>query len=105
MASITGKETSQEVLVRRFLFSRGLRFRKNVKLLPGAPDIVLPKFKTVIFVHGCFWHGHEGCPRAKLPETNKEFWEKKILGNIKRDKENYELLKKMGWKTIDCLAR
>lgn len=86
MASISRKETQPEILVRKFLFNQGYRYRKNVKTLPGKPDIVLPKYKTVIFVHGCFWHGHKNCKAAKLPETRKEFWANKIKANILRDK-------------------
>lgn len=87
MASISRKETQPEILVRKFLFNQGYRYRKNVKTLPGKPDIVLPKYKTVIFVHGCFWHGHKNCKAAKLPETRKEFWANKIKANILRDKK------------------
>ncbi len=99
MSRISGKETKPEILVRKFLFSQGFRYRKNVKDLPGKPDIVLPKYKTVIFVHGCFWHGHN-CPAAKLPDTNREFWERKIASNKKRDRKNIMKLKKAGWKVI-----
>lgn len=87
MASISRKETQPEILVRKFLFNQGYRYRKNVKTLPGKPDIVLPKYKTVIFVHGCFWHGHKNCKASKLPETRKEFWANKIKANILRDKK------------------
>ena len=86
-------------MVRKFLFSNGFRYRKNVKDLPGKPDIVLPKYKTVIFVHGCFWHGHD-CPAGKLPETNKIFWKNKIDENKKRDKKNYRKLREEGWKVL-----
>jgi len=99
MSKISGKDTKPEIIVRKFLFANGFRYRKNVKDLPGKPDIVLPKYKTVIFVHGCFWHGHD-CPAGKLPETNREFWERKINGNIERDKRNQEKLKALGWKVI-----
>ena len=99
MSKISGKETKPEILVRRFLFTNGFRFRKNDKRYPGKPDIVLPKYKTVIFVHGCFWHGHS-CSAGKLPETRKDFWIEKINGNIERDKKNISLLKKQGWKVI-----
>lgn len=100
MSKISGKETKPEILVRKFLFSQGFRYRKNVKGLPGSPDIVLPKYKTVIFVHGCFWHGHKGCKSSKLPETNTEFWEKKISGTKQRDAHKYKALKQAGWKVI-----
>ncbi len=99
MSKISGKETKPEILVRRFLFARGFRYRKNVKILPGKPDIVLPKYKTIVFIHGCFWHGHN-CPAGKLPETRKKFWQKKINGNIERDKRNKSELESMGWRVI-----
>jgi len=99
MSKISGKETKPEILVRKYLFSKGFRYRKNDNHLPGKPDIVLPKHKTVIFVHGCFWHGHH-CKAGKLPETNKEFWESKIDSSIGRDKKNQRELKKLGWKII-----
>jgi DNA mismatch endonuclease (patch repair protein) len=99
MSHISGKETKPEILVRKFLFANGFRFRKNVKDLPGKPDIVLLKYKTVIFIHGCFWHGHT-CKRGTLPTTNVEFWETKIGGNVERDKQNVLELKKQGWKII-----
>lgn len=99
MSKISGKETKPEILVRKFLFSNGFRFRKNVKDLPGKPDIVLPKYKTVIFVHGCFWHGHT-CKRGTLPETNREFWVEKIGKNIERDDHNITELREKGWYVI-----
>lgn len=100
MSKISGKETKPEILVRKFLFAHGFRFRKNDKKLPGKPDIVLPKYKTVIFVHGCFWHGHNNCKKSKLPETRKEFWEQKINKNIIRDTKNIKDLEDLGWKII-----
>lgn len=100
MSKIHSKDTKPEVLFRNALFKRGFRYRKNVKSLSGSPDIVLTLYKTVIFIHGCFWHGHKNCKKSKLPETRKEFWEKKINGNIKRDKRNLKDLKKEGWKVI-----
>ena len=100
MSNISGTETKPEVIVRKFLFSNGFRYRKNVKTLPGKPDIVLPKYKTVIFVHGCFWHNHKRCKKSKLPETRKAFWQKKILGNAERDKRNIRKLRKDGWIVI-----
>src|SRR5690606_20085781 len=100
MSKISGKETKPEILVRKYLFANGFRFRKNVKTLPGKPDIVLPKYKTIIFVHGCFWHGHKDCKKSKLPETRKEFWTSKITNNIERDQGNKEELKKLGWNII-----
>jgi len=99
MSKISGTETKPEILVRKYFFSKGFRFRKNDKRLPGRPDIVLPKYKTVIFIHGCFWHGHH-CKAGKLPETNKEFWENKINSNMERDKKNQHKLEKLGWKII-----
>lgn len=100
MSKISGKETKPEILVRKFLFSQGYRYRKNNKKLPGKPDIVLPKYKTVIFVHGCFWHGHKGCKYSALPTSHHEFWAKKIGGNIDRDKLVIKSLKALGWKVI-----
>jgi DNA mismatch endonuclease, patch repair protein len=100
MSHISGKETKPEILVRKLLFAKGFRYRKNVKTLRGKPDIVLPKYKTAVFIHGCFWHGHEGCVKANLPDTRKEFWENKISGNIIRDKEDINILKKDKWKVI-----
>lgn len=99
MSKIYGKETKPEILVRKYLFAHGFRYRKNVNDLPGTPDIVLPKYKTVIFINGCFWHGHN-CRKGKLPTTNIEFWTKKINGNIERDKINYNLLYQTGWNII-----
>jgi len=99
MSKISGTETKPEILIRKYLFSKGFRFRKNDKRLPGRPDVVLPKYKTVIFIHGCFWHGHH-CKAGKLPETNKEFWENKINSNMERDKKNQHKLEKLGWKII-----
>jgi len=100
MSKIRGKETKPEILVRKYLFSKGFRYRLHDEKLPGKPDIVLPKYRTAIFIHGCFWHGHLGCKRAKLPTTNTEFWEKKISANIERDKRNIEKLKSEGWNVI-----
>jgi DNA mismatch endonuclease (patch repair protein) len=100
MSKISGKDTKPEILVRKFLFSKGFRYRVNDKQYPGSPDIVLPKFKTAIFIHGCFWHGHPGCKASRLPETRKEFWEKKINDTKLRDKRKTGALEKMGWNTI-----
>lgn len=99
MSKISGKETRPEILVRKYLFARGFRFRKNEKRLPGKPDIVLPKYRTAIFVHGCFWHGHN-CKAGKLPETRNEFWTKKISETKNRDEKNRGELEKLGWKVI-----
>ena len=100
MSSIRSKNTKPEMVVRRYLFSRGFRFRVNVKRLPGTPDIVLRKYRTVIFVNGCFWHGHEGCRFFRMHRTNTEFWEKKIRRNKERDKETCRKLASMGWHSI-----
>jgi DNA mismatch endonuclease (patch repair protein) len=99
MASISGKETKPEIAVRKNLFAFGFRYRKNVKGLPGTPDIVLPKHKTVILIHGCFWHGHH-CKKATRPISNTDFWNLKIEKNIIRDKIALRHLKKEGWKVI-----
>lgn len=100
MSSVSGKDTKPEILVRKCLFAQGFRFRKNVKRLPGTPDIVLPKYKTIIFVHGCFWHGHSDCVNARLPKSNIEYWTKKISSNMIRDEKNVSELTKMGYKII-----
>ena len=100
MSQIKGKDTRPEVLVRQYLFSRGLRFRKNDKRYPGHPDIVLPKYHTVIFVHGCFWHLHKDCRYAVMPSSNVDFWEKKLYGNRERDARNQAELSEMGWRVI-----
>lgn len=100
MSQVKGKDTTPELLVRKFLFAKGLRYRLYDKKLPGKPDIVLPKYKTVILIHGCFWHGHENCKYATLPKTREEFWLEKIEGNKKRDKENIEKLKNKDWNVL-----
>ncbi len=100
MAAIKGKDTKPEMIVRKYLFSRGLRFRVQVRKLPGTPDIVLPKYKTAIFVNGCFWHGHEGCKYFRLPKSNVEFWKEKIERNIERDRESMQALLDLGWKVV-----
>lgn len=100
MAAIKGKDTKPEMIVRKYLFSRGLRFRVQVRKLPGSPDIVLPKYKTVIFVDGCFWHGHEGCKYFRLPKSNVDFWKSKIERNVARDIRNEAELKVLGWRVI-----
>ncbi len=88
MAAVKGKDTKPEMIVRKYLFSRGMRFRVQVRKLPGNPDIVLPKYKTVIFVNGCFWHGHEDCKYFRLPKSNVEFWKEKIKRNIELNTRN-----------------
>ena len=100
MAAIRGKDTKPELLVRKFLFSRGFRYRLNHPHLPGHPDLVLRKYRTVIFVNGCFWHGHENCKYFRLPKTNIEFWQKKIERNKERDKKEQCQLAAMGWHCI-----
>lgn len=100
MSMIKGKNTKPEEIVRKYLFAQGFRYRKNDKRLPGTPDIVLPKYKTVIFVNGCFWHKHEGCRYFVWPKNNADFWKEKILHNIDRDKKTYEKLKEGGWNII-----
>lgn len=100
MSKVSGKDTKPEILVRKYLFSKGFRYRKNVKDLPGKPDIVLPRHKAIIFIHGCFWHGHEGCEAAKLPASNVDYWMKKVASNITRDSHNIHLLKETGWNVI-----
>ncbi len=101
MSRIRSKDTKPEMMVRRHLFSKGFRFRVNDKKLPGKPDIVLPKYRTVIFVHGCFWHGHEHCKYYSLPKTRTEWWFEKIGKNKSRDKKNVSVLKKEKWKVIE----
>ena len=100
MSAVKGKDTGIERFVRSALHRRGFRFKKNVARLPGRPDIVLPKYHTVVFVHGCFWHGHENCKASKLPETRREFWEQKISGNIVRDAKHAQALRDSGWKVL-----
>ena len=99
MSHIRSNNTKPEEIVRKYLFSKGFRYRKNVKDLPGKPDIVLPKYKTVIFVNGCFWHKHD-CPRFVWPSSNQEYWVPKIQKNVERDKENIRRLKELGWQVI-----
>ena len=100
MSRIAGKDTKPEELVRRYLFSKGFRYRKNVRKLPGSPDLVLPKYRTVIFVNGCFWHGHEGCKYFVWPKSNVEFWRQKIETNISRDQRKETQLRDMGWNVL-----
>lgn len=100
MAAIKGRDTKPEMLVRRYLFSRGLRYRVNNRKLPGTPDLVLKKYRTVIFVDGCFWHGHEGCRYYRLPKSNTPFWQAKIDRNRNRDICNNAELRDLGWRVI-----
>ena len=97
MSAVKGKDTKPEILVRKWLHAAGYRFRLHVKELPGKPDIVLPKYKTAIFVNGCFWHQHQGCHHANLPKTNKAFWSDKLRKNAERDERNYQELRNLGW--------
>ena len=100
MSKIRSKDTKPELTLRKALFARGFRYRVNDSHLPGKPDIVLPKYKTVIFVNGCFWHGHEGCKHASTPKTNIKFWTDKINSNIERDKINSLKLTDLGWNVL-----
>lgn len=97
MASIKSKNTAPELSVRKALFSRGFRYRLHNKDLPGSPDLVFPKYKAVIFIHGCFWHNHN-CKHGKLPDTNREFWKKKLQHNAVRDSQNISELQMKGWR-------
>ncbi|MFH1821637.1 MAG: very short patch repair endonuclease [Methanobacteriota archaeon] len=108
MAKVKGKNTRPEKIVRSLLHAMGFRFRLHVTALPGKPDIVLPRYKKIIFVHGCFWHGHRGCKRSARPKTKKRFWNAKLDANIRRDKEHVKRLRNRGWKvrTIwECQTR
>ena len=100
MSHVTGKETKPEIIVRKYLFAHGLRYRKNVKRLPGTPDIVFPKYKTAVFVNGCFWHGHKGCKYSHLPTTNLGYWEKKIADNLERDERKKRELEGLGYRVL-----
>lgn len=100
MSMIKSKNTKPEQIVRKYLFSLGFRYRKNVRVLPGSPDIVLPKYKTVIFVNGCFWHGHKGCRYFFWPESNADYWHKKISNTMERDAKNTSLLVQSGWRVL-----
>ena len=100
MSRIKSKNTKPEILVRKFLFSKGFRYRLHSSKLPGKPDIVFPKYKTVIFVNGCFWHGHEGCKYFVVPKTKTEWWINKIYKTRQLDKENTAKLEKSGWKVL-----
>lgn len=100
MAGIKGANTKPELALRRALHARGLRFRLHDKKLPGKPDIVLPRYRAVIFVHGCFWHRHEGCRYATMPSTRREFWEAKFAANVARDRRDLERLSALGWRSL-----
>ena len=99
MSHIRSTNSKPEEIVRKYLFSKGFRYRKNVKKLPGCPDIVLPKYQTVIFVNGCFWHKHD-CPRFVWPSSNQDYWRPKILRNVERDQSSRQELEALGWKVI-----
>lgn len=99
MSRVNQKDTKPELIVRHFLFANGFRYRKNVKSLPGSPDVVLPKYKTVVFINGCFWHGHE-CRAGRKPKSNRTYWDDKIEANIKRDQNKIMQLEVMGWKVL-----
>lgn len=100
MSKIRSTGTKPEEIVCKYLFSKGLRYRKNVKALPGKPDIVFPKYKTVVFVNGCFWHGHQNCRYFVMPKSNTEYWDSKIKSNITRDKTTYDNLSALGWSVL-----
>jgi len=100
MSKIRSKNTKPENLVRKFLYDNGFRYRKNLKTLPGTPDIVIRKCRTVVLVHGCFWHGHENCKKFKMPKTRVEFWSGKIERNRQRDVESIEKLQRLGWDVV-----
>ena len=100
MSRIKNKDTKIEILVRSFLFSKGFRFRKNDRRYPGKPDVLLPKFKTAIFVNGCFWHRHLGCKNATMPKTNTDFWAEKLAKNVANDEKHYSALRSAGWIVI-----
>jgi DNA mismatch endonuclease (patch repair protein) len=100
MASIRGKDTRPEILVRHFLHGQGLRYRLQDRKLPGVPDLVFPRHGTVVFVHGCYWHRHQGCQYATTPASNVAFWQQKFAGNVRRDQEVVACLLEAGWRVI-----
>ncbi len=100
MSGIRGKNTRPEIAVRKYLHSRGLRYRLHDKRLPGKPDLVLRKYRSVVFVHGCFWHQHRRCKYAYMPKSNRAFWRKKLASNVERDKENRQQLRRLGWRVL-----
>lgn len=107
MSRIKGKDTKPEMLIRRGLHARGLRYRLHDRLLPGRPDLVFPKYHTAVFIHGCFWHAH-GCVMSKLPETRQDFWETKLAANAARDRKAIEALRAYGWRVLiiwECALR
>ena len=100
MSRVKGKNTKPEMLVRRYLYAKGFRYRLHDKNLPGKPDIVLKKYRTLIFINGCFWHAHENCRHFKVPETNTKFWRKKIGKNVLNDLRNHQALEELGWRVL-----
>ncbi|MDY6279835.1 MAG: DNA mismatch endonuclease Vsr [Roseburia faecis] len=100
MSCVPSKNTKPEEFVRKYLFSQGFRYRKNDKRYPGTPDIVLPKYRTVVFVNGCFWHQHPGCRKATIPAAHHDYWKAKLNRNVERDKEEINKLREMGWRVI-----
>lgn len=100
MRAVRGKDTAPEILVRKAVHKLGLRFRLHVASMPGRPDLVLPKWRTAIFVNGCFWHRHPGCKKASIPKANAEFWRRKFANNVQRDQANYQRLAELGWKVV-----
>lgn len=100
MSRIRGRDTSPELIVRSWLHRAGLRFRLHTRDLPGSPDIVLPRWNTVVFVHGCFWHRHPGCPMAYTPKSRRRFWEAKFAENVERDRRTRLKLRRAGWRTF-----
>lgn len=100
MARVKNKNTKPEIYLRKLLWHRGFRYRINYKQLPGSPDIFIPRYNTIIFVNGCFWHMHENCKYSSIPKTNRDFWDKKLKSNVKRDEKNYDELKKLGFNVI-----
>lgn len=108
MAGIGGRDTTPELLVRRYLHATGLRYRLHDRNLPGRPDIVLPKYKVAIYVHGCFWHRHPGCRYATIPATRPDFWVEKFAANVARDRRNVEAISRLGWTPMivwECTLR
>ena len=108
MSRIGSKDTRPEMIIRRGLHARGFRFRLHRKDLPGHPDLILPKFQSAVFIHGCFWHAHENCRNFRLPRTSVEFWTEKLSANKLRDKRNIEVLRGRGWRVLiiwECETR
>ena len=108
LAAVRSRDTAPELIVRRMLHGRGLRFRLHRRELPGCPDMVLPRWATVVFVHGCYWHRHRGCPYAQNPIRNSEFWSAKFERNVERDRENQRELRRLGWRVVmvwECETR